>query len=46
MTSKEAWNSMIQGKKVRLKTWPKNNYIYFYFYFDKDEYKIKKQLRY
>jgi hypothetical protein len=37
MTAKEAWNSMMEGKKVRYARWFENEYIYF----DKKEYKIK-----
>lgn len=39
MTAKEAWNSMMSGKKVRYVLWPENEYIYF----DKSEYKIKNK---
>lgn len=37
MVGKEAWNSLMEGKKVRYVLWPENEYIYF----DKSEYKIK-----
>lgn len=37
MVGKEAWNSLMEGKKVRYVLWPENEYIYF----DKKEYKIK-----
>ncbi len=39
MVGKEAWNSLMEGKKIRYMLWPENEYIYF----DKSEYKIKNK---